>query len=350
MTGVRILVRQWPFVQEEAVSLWQDHTKHILWAATLMKSQAQRSNPSNRSAEASPVGRAAAASTAGSPALARTEADAKLPSAPAACATLSSPCPPVTPVRRKASLKFWKSRKNNFTDLAQTAASLKLDGSPDYMPDPVALPPPTTRNRLSTLRGTFSRMSGARERSDSNPIYNIQGAFFLNRAHLSKLLSTSRPPLSPRRCVLAASREPLLPREEPMNIHTWLRGRQMLLLFGERYRARISVYIGMYLAIEMTVIFGIGMSLLRLEPHEFNLHVLGHSTILTLILGLMLSLMLLNLVRANVRGPRCRNCAHHSHCRELGVHNCLSPPPSRRLKIGTTSSFFANCGAVLQRR
>jgi len=114
-------------------------------------------------------------------------------------------------------------------------------------------------------------MSGARERSDSNPIYNIQ-----------------------------ASREPLLPREEPMNIHTWLRGRQMLLLFGERYRARISVYIGMYLAIEMTVIFGIGISLLRLEPHEFNLHVLGHSTILTLILGLMLSLMLLNLVRANI--------------------------------------------------
>ena len=68
-------------------------------------------------------------------------------------------------------------------------------------------------------------------------------------------------------------REPLLAFGEPGNVHTWLRGRQMLLLFGERYRARISVYIGLYLLLLLLIILSICVSLLQLEPHMFNLQV-----------------------------------------------------------------------------
>jgi hypothetical protein len=248
--GDLLRANAWPFVPSKAIKLWSDHTKHLRWARTiLLKGQ---SSPQHRKALAQDEGPAdlpvdLPVESPDSPkAVSAMSAISAAPAAPAA--PLEAPAqangtsasaggvaaqPPMSPsesarsdASRDASRDVSEGKKRRWR--WSSRRSEKPSGKPSSTALSSSLIPPADPAVRVRRSGCFGSMSGgsggevaefaevARERANSAPLYTME-----------------------------AHRPPLLARGEPSNVHAWLRGRQMLLLFGGRYRARISVYIGM---------------------------------------------------------------------------------------------------------
>jgi len=133
-----------------------------------------------------------------------------------------------------------------------------------------------------------------------------------------------------------AATPPLLSLTDSRNVYAWLLGREILLRFGDRFRARIDYYMGIFSLLLLGLLIAVLLSLLLLPPERLSIQLLMVTGFLICALLSFLTLMAINLVHSNLQ-----NAAHRFLLSQRSVEMSASPTA-----VGSLESLKASRAAI----